>query len=432
MTTLRVRGGAELSGYVVVPGDKSISHRALMLGAVAKGKSMIRNLAPGDDVASTVSTLRAYGVRLTTDDTAVTVEGRGLGAWKQPTAPLDCGNSGSTMRMLAGFAAHNAFPSTFDGDESLRARPMERIAGPLRALGARVETTDGRPPVVVEGGRLSGAEIEIDVASAQVKSCALFAALGADGHTVVIEPTRSRDHAERLLAAIGAPITESTEEDGRHRMDVMYHVPRPFRINVPGDVSSASFLVAAAVLSGSVRIEDVGLNPTRLGFLETLASMGASVRWEAEFEEMREPVGVIEADREQLKAITLPEAGPSVADELPLLAVIATQAEGETVIRGAGELRLKETDRISATVSGLRAMGADIDELEDGFVVRGPTPLRGAVVASQGDHRIAMALAVAGLAAEGETAIEGFECAGVSYPGFETTLATLGAQMELA
>ena len=428
MTTLIVRGPASVAGSIAVPGDKSISHRALMLGAAAAGETTLRGLAPGEDVASTISCLRAYGVRIDRKGDVATIASGGIAAWEQPPGVLDCGNSGTTMRILAGFAARRELRSTFDGDASLRRRPMDRVARPLETLGARVTTTGGHPPITVEGGRLHGTQVDTGVASAQVKSAVLFAALGADGPTTVTEPLPTRDHTERMLSGLGARIAVNTDL----RIEVEpFDVPS-FHLEIAGDVSSAAFLVAAAVASGEVSVTGVGLNPLRIGFLEALREMGATVAWDADEERLQEPVGTITAQRSDLRAVSIdPAIVPTLHDELPLIAALATQAAGETVVRGAEELRVKEADRIEAITAGLRRLGADIEELSDGFVVRGPTVLSGATVDGAGDHRIAMSLAIAGLVAKGDTRIEGFECADISWPGFHEVLARIGADVEL-
>ena len=432
MTTLVVHGPARIEGAAVVPGDRSISHRALMLGAIGSGETRLANVGPGGDVVSMIRCLRDYGVQVDRSNGGVTVTGRGVGSWSPPAQALDCGNSGATMRMLAGLAAHHPFESVLDGDASLRRRPMERVAGPLRVLGARVETTDGHAPIRVEGGALSGTDVVIDVASAQVKSSVLLAALGAGGRTSVTEPVRSRDHTERMLVALGVPITETDVAGRGHRVEIEAFGFGGFSVDVPGDVSSAAFLVAAALLTGRVEIGGVNLNPTRIGFLHAARAMQGDLTWEVREESTGEPVGVIDARCSRLRATTIEAAGPDIHDELPLLAAIATQADGETSVRGAGELRVKESDRIASLVDGLRRLGADIEALPDGFVVRGPTPLRGASVDGAGDHRIAMALAVAGLWASGNTRIEGYDAADVSWPGFAAVLAGLGAEVEVS
>jgi 3-phosphoshikimate 1-carboxyvinyltransferase len=436
MTTLFVTGPSEVAGSVSIPGDKSISHRGLMLGAVATGRTTLRNVAPGADVASTTSCLAGYGTAIERRDAIVTIDSSGIEQWREPQTVLDCGNSGTTMRLLTGLAAQLETCSRFDGDASLRRRPMERVAKPLRVLGAKVTTSEGGvPPVEVEGGNLHGAVIDTEVSSAQVKSAVLLAALGADDRCIVTEPFATRDHTERMLAALGAEISWARTPEG-NTIDLLPYIPPPFEVNVPGDISSAAFVIAAGVVAGAtggmVDMEGVGLNLSRIGFLEALRTMGADVSWDVTEERMHEAVGRIESRRSSLSPITIGEAEiPTIHDELPLLAILATQAEGESVVRGAGELRVKESDRIATTVAGLRRMGADIDEFDDGFVVRGPVRLRGATVDSAHDHRIAMAFAVAGLIAEGQTRIEGFESADVSWPAFGEVLASLGAKVEL-
>src|SRR5581483_3181405 len=390
MTTLVVRGGLPLDGEATVPGDKSISHRALMLAAIADGRSEITGLGPGEDVASTRRCLAGYGVGFEETEGVVHVEGRG--AWAPPTANLDCGNSGTTMRLLAGLAAHHDFESVLDGDASLRRRPMDRIARPLAELGAWVAAREGRfPPLSVRGGDLRGTTVDTGVPSAQVKSAVLLAGLGAEGETVVREPVRTRDHTERMLGWLGAP----TGIRGGSDIFVTRFRPKGFTLDVGGDPSSAAFLTAAAVLTGHVRVSGVCLNPTRVGFYQICGRMGASVQLRTTEQRAGEPVGEIEAGRSSLKGVGIEgPVVPLMIDEIPLIAVLAAAAEGPTVVSGAGELRLKESDRIAAMASALRAMGADIDERDDGFEVRGPTTLHGATVQSCGDHRVAMALAV--------------------------------------
>lgn len=433
MTTLVVRGPARISGAATVPGDKSIAHRALMVAAAAEGTSRLSRLPAGEDVASTARCLESFGVRIARDGDRATIDSPGIGAWAQPREALDCGNSGTTMRVLSGLAARRPDEIVLDGDDSLRRRPMERVAGPLRALGAVVELgPGGTPPLRLRGGGLTGRRIEIDVASAQVKSCLVFAGLGARGETAVVEPARSRDHTERMLDALGVPIRWTDFTDGRRLVEVMEAEVPPLDLDIAGDPSSAAFLVAAALLSGEVTVSGVGLNPTRIGFLEAVGRMGADVSWEATEDRLGEPAGTVRASRSSLGSTTVDAPlVPALLDELPLLAVLATQASGATHVFGAAELRVKETDRIAAIGEGLRAMGARVEDRPDGFVVEGPTPLRGAEVDGAGDHRIAMALAVAGLCAEGHTRVRGWEAARISWPGFEDVLRALGADVEV-
>jgi 3-phosphoshikimate 1-carboxyvinyltransferase len=432
VTTLIVRGPARIDGRTTVPGDKSISHRALMLAAIANGASRIGGLAPGADVAATRRCLQSYGVAMDDEQGAVIVHGRGSDAWRPPGVSLDCANSGTTMRLLAGLAAHHEYESCFDGDASLRRRPMDRIAAPLRALGAHVDAREEKfPPISIRGGDLHGAMIDTGVPSAQVKSCALLAGLRAEGETVVREQLQTRDHTERMLGSLGAPTGVRTH-NGATEIFVKAFEPPPFDIDVCGDPSSAAFLVTAALLCGNVRLDGVCVNPTRVAFYQTCARMGGSVRVERTEERHLEPVGWIEAKESALHGVGVEgPLVPQMIDEIPLIAVLATAAQGSTTVTGAAELRVKESDRIAAIAVALRAMGADIDERPDGFEVRGPTALGGITVDAQDDHRIAMALAVAGLAATGETRITGFEAAGVSWPGFESVLTALGADVEI-
>ena len=431
MSTLVVRGGAKVSGSVVLPGDKSIAHRALMLGATATGRTTVRNLPSGADVASTMACLEGYGVRVEHEGDSAAVHSRGIEAWVEPDVPLFCGNSGTTMRILAGLAARCDFTSIFDGDASLRRRPMARVGEPLRALGATVSLTDDHAPFTVRGGSLRGTAIRSGVASAQVKSSIVFAALGADGASSVTEPFASRDHTERMLGALGASVNVRRTAGGVVTDVEPFDVPA-FDLAVCGDVSSAAFIVAAGVLAGSVSIDGVGLNPSRIGFLEAVARMGGDVSWEAIEDRMGEPVGRIDATLSGLRAIEIDEVMvPTLHDELPILGVLATQAEGTTIVRGAEELRVKESDRIASLATGLRVLGGDIEELDDGFIIHGPTPLQGGTVESAGDHRMALAFAVAGLVAKGDVIVEGFESAAVSWPAFENVLSSLGAEVDL-
>jgi len=390
---------------VRVPGDKSISHRALIFNAVAAGRARIENLATGEDVASTAVCLRALGVPVGADG----VEGVGLHGLKAPQGPLDCGNSGTTMRLLAGLLAGQPFETTLLGDASLTRRPMDRVSEPLAAMGARVSLD----PLRVGGGHLHGAEHRMAVASAQVKSALLLAGLQAEGVTRVVEPLRTRDHSERMLTAMAAPIrVEGTAVEVRRaaRLD-------PLSMRVPGDLSAAAFWVVAAVFHPRAHIDlpDVGVNPTRAAILRLLpvARIKDGV-------EGGEPVASLHAaSLRGLKPWRWSDhLSAELIDELPVLAVAATQLAGTTVITGAAELRVKESDRIAAIAAGLAAMGAQIEERADGWAIEGPTRLQGAQVDSFGDHRVAMALAVGGLLASGETEIAGAECVGISYPSF--------------
>jgi 3-phosphoshikimate 1-carboxyvinyltransferase len=430
---LTVKKAQGRRGRVKVPGDKSISHRALLLGAIAEGTSRIRNFLPAADCLATLACVQALGVEVERgSETELIVQGRGLRGLMEPEDVLDCARSGTTMRLLAGILAGQPFYSVLTGGEQLRQRPMRRIVEPLRQMGATVLGRDGGrlPPLTILGGNLHGIEYKLPVASAQVKSAILLAGLYADGPTVVHEPGPARDHTERMLAAMGASIEVQSA-----KLKVQSSKLSPLDILVPGDISSAAYFIAAACLilprwggteGGEVVIEDVGINPTRAGFLDALREMGADILVENRQESGGEPVADVIVRAEGLRGIELKgNQVPRMIDEFTLLAVVASQAEGETIVRDAAELRVKETDRIAAIVAELRKLGACIEERNDGFVVVGPTSLRGTVVDSHGDHRLAMSLAIAGLVAEGETIIEGAECIADSFPGFEEILRAL-------
>lgn len=407
-----------LMGSVRVPGDKSVSHRALMLGALAEGASHIRGFLEGEDTRATAAVLQQLGVRIETPaDGERVVHGVGLHGLKGTTQLLDCGNAGTGMRLLAGLLAGQAFDSTLIGDESLSRRPMRRVTDPLARMGAKIDTQDGLPPLQVRGGQtLQGISYTLPVASAQVKSALLLAGLYAQGETEVIEPHPTRDYTERMLAAFGWPIDF---EPGRARLSGG-HALRATQVDVPADFSSAAFfLVAGSIVPGAeLRLQSVGLNPRRTGLLQALRLMGADILVDNERESGGEPVGDLVVRHAQLHGIELPEAlVPDMIDEFPALFVAATAAKGNTLVRGAAELRVKESDRLAAMATGLRALGAVIDETPDGATIQGG-PLHGGTIDSLGDHRIAMSFAVAGLGASGPVRIN--DCANVatSFPGF--------------
>ena len=423
----RVGPASHLDATIEVPGDKSISHRALILGAIARGRSYIGNCSPAADVEATVRCLRDCGGYVRGFSRGrVTLDGSGAGtSLRAPEAPLDCGNSGTTMRLLAGVIAGHDISAVLDGDESLRRRPMRRVADPLLAMGAEVATADGgTAPLAVRGRRpLHAVEWRPQVASAQVKSAILLAGLSADGDTVVDEPLSTRDHTERLLRMCGVRVNV----DGR-RVIVSPGDPQPFGFRVPGDVSSAAFFLALAAARPGwrVRCEGVGLNPARTGFLDVLRAMGADIEVEeGEPAGGVEPVGSVTVRGGELhQTVIASELTVRCIDELPVLAVIASQAEGETEIRDASELRAKESDRIAAIANGLTALGVPCEETGDGLIVVGPSPLRAAQLDSHGDHRLAMAWAIAALlvADGGESEVFGAEAASVSFPGFFAAL----------
>jgi 3-phosphoshikimate 1-carboxyvinyltransferase len=429
MSQLIVRPGGALCGRGRVPGDKSISHRALLLGALAGGASHISGFLPSRDCLATLACLRALGVHVEAhDETTLTVGGRGLHGLQAPGALLNCVRSGTTMRLLAGILAGQSFDCTLTGDPQLLRRPMRRITEPLRRMGAGIEATDGHAPLTIHGRQLHGYDHTLAVASAQVKSALLLAGLYADGPTTVRQPGPARDHTERMLAAMGAAIQTSGLNVTLDPSPTL----SPLALRIPGDLSSAAFpLVAAVLLPGSeVTIERVGVNPTRTGLLDVLRAMGAAVPVEDEREQGGEPVADVTLRASDLAGVEV--SGHTVVrmiDEFPVLAVAATQAHGTTVVRDAAELRVKETDRIAAAVAELRVLGAHIEPRPDGFVVEGPTALRGGVVDSHGDHRLAMALAVAGLVAQGEVTIENAECVPDSFPGFVEFMRSLGAKI---
>jgi 3-phosphoshikimate 1-carboxyvinyltransferase len=418
---VRIAPARRFRGRFTLPGDKSISHRLAILGAMAEGETRIRNFSTAADCASTLRCLAGLGVDVRRRDADVVIAGRGVTALAPPPTVLHAGNSGSTLRMLAGVVAGRPFRSVLDGDASLRRRPMERVAEPLRAMGAKVSTTEGRPPVTIDGGPLRGVRWQMPVASAQVKTAILLAGLQAEGTTAVHEPAPSRDHTERLLPAFGVAL-------GKGDGGVSVTGGRPLRaatLTVPGDISSAAFLVVAALIlpDSEARIDDVLLNPRRTGFLDVLRRMGAAIETGVAREDP-EPVGWIVARSSPLRGTKVAAAEvPALIDEIPALAVAAAHAQGTFSVAGAGELRAKESDRIAALCEGLARMGADVEERPDGLVIDGGPRLKGAGVRSHGDHRIAMALAVAALAADGPTEILGAECAAVSFPDFYDVLA---------
>jgi len=417
-----------LRGNLRVPPDKSITHRAFILGAVAEGKSRLRLPSPAGDCLATLDCIQVLGAEVQRcGEGELLIRGRGVRGLGEPADTLDCQRSGTTMRLLAGLLAGQRGLFVLRGDPQLHRRPMGRIVQPLRAVGATIMgRDDGRyPPLAILGGPLRGVDHRIPIASAQVKSCLLLAGLLAEGQTTVQSPAESRDHTERMLREMGVPVIA-----GGPTVSLKGPVARlsAFDLTVPGDFSSAAFLLVAACLveRSDVTLEGVGLNPSRTGLLDVLRQMGAPVEVEERRETSGEPVGDLVVRSSSLRGVEVGAASiPSLIDELPVLAVAATQAEGATVVRDAAELRRKESDRIATTVQELRKLGAHIEERPDGFVVEGPTRLVGAPVHSHGDHRLAMALAVAGLVAEGETVVEGFDCAADSFPGFADVLGTL-------
>ena len=418
--------GTGLHGTIRLPGDKSIGHRALLLGALADGCTRVKGLPNGADVASTRRCLEALGTSIEDLSEEIAIYGRG-GAFRAPSGILDCGNSGTTMRLLTAILAARDIDTTLDGDASLRQRPMLRIAQPLRTMGAQVDLRDNqRAPIHVRGSsQLHAIDYQLPVASAQLKSALVLAALGAHGTTKLGGLLRSRDHTERMLPMFGGRIAA---EDGTIAIEGPQQLRAPQgAVTVPGDLSSAAFWIAAATIVPNSRIElqDVGLNPTRLGFIDVLSRMGASIEVHPRQSDF-EPFGTIVVRSAALRCTAVDaDEVPALIDELPLLAVVAAFAEGTTRVSGAQELRHKESDRIAAVVAGARAMGVRIEELEDGFCVTGPAALRGCEIDAMGDHRIAMAFTVAALGSSATTTISGAESVDISYPDFFSTLERL-------
>jgi 3-phosphoshikimate 1-carboxyvinyltransferase len=423
-STVVVRPARNIAGALRLPGDKSISHRYAMLGAIAEGTTRLENFSTGADCASTLDCLTALGVRSERNENAVLIYGHGP-ALHPPTKPLDCGNSGSTMRMLCGILAGQGFSSELVGDESLSRRPMARIIAPLEAMGAKIAAgNEGRPPLRITGRHLKAIDYKMPVASAQVKSALLFAGLFAQGETRVEEPVRTRDHGELALRAFGAEVLQHGNQvriAGGQKLHAL-------EAEIPGDLSSAAFFLCAAALFPESRLLISGLlmNPTRARLLDILILMGVGISV-AELEDKHgELVGTVEVDGRDLRGATIAGGDTaSLIDEIPVLAAIAPYTANGIEVRDARELRVKESDRIAAIVTNLRAMGAEVEEFDDGLKILGGQKLRGAEIDSFGDHRIAMAFAVAALRAEGETVIHRADAAVISCPGFYGALEAL-------
>ena len=422
-TTKRIAPASAISGSLSLPGDKSISHRYALIGGIAEGDTRIANYSTGADCHSTLGCVRALGIDVEGAGTEFTIHGKGLDGMRAPARDLDAGNSGSTIRMLSGILAGQPFSSRIFGDESLSRRPMQRVMKPLGQMGARIDARDGQfPPLRIEGGRLRAIDYTLPVPSAQVKTCVLFAGLYAEGQTTVTEPVRSRDHTEIALREFGADLSVERQKitiAGRPRLEGRELV-------VPADLSSAAFfLVAALLVPGSrLNILGVGLNPTRSALLDFLVGMGARIRVPKLESQSGELIGDLEVEYSELRGGTI-EGGLTAAliDEIPVLAVLGAATEDGLTVRDAAELRLKETDRIRTVVDNLRRMGVAAEELPDGMVIPGRQKFQAAALDSSGDHRIAMAFAVAALRGDGESAIQGAEAASVSFPEFWDTLA---------
>lgn len=408
-----------LKGEIQVPGDKSISHRAIMFGSIAEGTTTVEGFLLGEDCLSTISCFRKMGVEIELDGKSVSIKSGGEASWKEPAEVLDTGNSGTTTRLMLGLLASSSFHSVVAGDESIAKRPMKRIINPLREMGADIRgRQDGQfTPLAIQGTQLKAIEYTLPVASAQVKSAILLAALKAEGKTVVVEPMPTRDHTEIMLEHFGASINRTA--DGRIEIEGGQKLTAA-HVEVPGDISSAAFMIGAALITekSTVKLTNVGINPTRTGILDVIEQMGADFDVK-ELETAGEPAADLTIRSSRLKGIEIGgDLIPRLIDEIPLIALIATQAEGRTVIKDAEELRVKETDRISAVVAELSKMGADITATKDGMIINGPSKLHGAHMKSYGDHRLGMMAAVAALIADGEVEIDDPDCIAVSFPNF--------------
>ena len=418
-----------LLGEIAVPGDKSISHRAVMLGSIAKGHTQITGFLDGEDCLRTIDIFQQLGVEIVRNGTDVSVNSPGMENWKTPIANLYAGNSGTTARLLLGILAGSKIKSVLTGDESLSMRPMNRVTLPLAAMGASIagEVDANLLPLLIEGGPLTAIDYEMPVASAQVKSAIIFAGMNAQGTTTITEKTVSRDHTERMLMQFGATIhvegtkVSVTGGDPLLGTDVV----------VPGDISSAAFFMAAAgmIKGSSITFKNVGLNPTRTGILDVLKDMGVSVEILEETDGVGEPYGTVKVTYAELRGTEISgDLIPRLIDELPVIALMATQAQGITIIKDAEELRVKETDRIAAVSSELNKLGANVEATDDGMIIHGPTPLTGGTLASYGDHRLGMMAAISALIATGPIQIEEPECIAISYPGFFENLEKLATQ----
>ena len=408
-----------LRGTVTVPGDKSISHRAVLFGSIAKGITRVEGFLQGADCLSTISCFRRLGIDIENEAGIVTVHGKGLHGLQAPTEVLDCGNSGTTTRLISGILSGQKFPVTLTGDASIQNRPMGRIIKPLTQMGAQItsERGDGCAPLHIQGGALHGIHYQSPVASAQVKSAILLAGLYAEGETAVTEPTLSRNHTELMLKGFGADISSSGTTASIRPVSELHGQG----ITVPGDISSAAYFLAAGSLipNSEILIQNVGINPTRAGIITVCNAMGADLTLLNEHVVSGEPVADLLIRTSQLKATTIEGAIiPTLIDELPVIALMACFAEGTTIIRDAAELKVKESDRIQVMVDNLTAMGAHVEGTDDGMIIEGGHPLHGAVVDSHLDHRIAMTFAIAGKLASGETEITGAECVNISYPTY--------------
>ncbi|MBM7581697.1 3-phosphoshikimate 1-carboxyvinyltransferase [Caldicoprobacter guelmensis] len=423
---LTVTPAKRLAGEIRIPGDKSISHRAIMLGSIAKGDTHISHFLMSDDCLSTIRAFRQMGVPIEiTNPETVIVKGQGLHGLKAPNSAIDAGNSGTTARLLAGLLAGQSFNSIITGDDSLRKRPMDRVIIPLRQMGANITgTQDKYLPLSIRGSALKGINYHMPVASAQVKSCLILATLYADTPSRIFEPALSRNHTELMLQAFGGRLDIYNNEIIAYPANQLYGQ----HVHVPGDISSAAFFITAGLLvpNSTLVLKGVGLNPTRTGILDVYKEMGGDIAIENTSTSGGEPMGDIIVKTSNLEGTVIGgQLIPRLIDEIPVIALAATQAQGTTIIKDAQELKVKESNRIATVVDILSRLGADIEATDDGMVIHGPTPLKGNQVDSFGDHRLAMMAAIAGLIAQGETTINSWECVNISFPGFYDVLSSL-------
>jgi 3-phosphoshikimate 1-carboxyvinyltransferase len=429
-SSINVLAAKQLSGQISLPGDKSISHRAVMLGSISEGITEIRNISTGRDCLATINCIKNLGVKIirkSGDKSDLLIYGRGSRRLTEPSNVLYAANSATTMRLLSGIVAAQPFFSVINGDVSLRSRPMKRLIEPLRLMGAEIygRDNDAYAPLTIRGGQLKGIQYDLPVASAQIKSAILLAGLYANGETVVGQPQKSRDHTERMLIQMGAQLKQ---EDNSIKLAPLTSQLNPLHQTIPGDISSAAYwLVAGAIHpNASLKILSCGINPTRIGIVDILTDMGANLTIKNRSSEGNEPIADLYIESSRLKAVEInKEIIPRLIDEIPVIAVAACFAEGKTTIRDAGELRIKESDRIQSTVKELCRLGADIEELPDGMIITGKKQLGGTTVKSYSDHRLVMSLAVAGLVAKGVTTIDNADAAEISYPGFWSQLSSI-------
>lgn len=423
---MQITKKTHMKGTVAVPGDKSISHRAVMFGSLAQGTTEITHFLQGADCLSTIDCFRRMGIEVEQTPSAILVHGKGLHGLQKPSTILDCGNSGTTTRLISGILAAQNFDVTLTGDESIQKRPMKRIMTPLSEMGARITSVNGTgcAPLHIEGTTLKGIHYDSSVASAQVKSCVLLAGLYADGQTSVTEPSLSRNHTEIMLNYFGANVTSA----GTTATVTPEPVLTGRKVNVPGDISSAAYFIAAAMLvpNSEILLQNVGINPTRDGILRVFKDMGADITFVNENCDNGEPTADLLIRTSSLHGVTVGgDIIPTLIDEIPMIAVAAAFAEGTTIIKDAAELKVKESNRIDTVVTGLKAMGCDIEATDDGMIIHGGKALHGAVIDSKKDHRIAMSFAIGALAADGVTEIIDADCVNISYPGFYEDLERL-------